>query len=277
MLLIPVHGSSRNEDNIGVTSAENGVQVVADSVAHTKGATFTTLVAATTYESYGVFVVLTTGATASTRVNFLVDIAIGASTYEVVIIPNLIGGNQAASATTSLGGSWYYFPLRIAAWARLSARCQSDTGSDDVYVGLHLVQQRVPGAWYGQRVTAYGADTATSTGVSMSPGNSTYATDVSLSASTTNPIRYLQVGTDLYTNTAGSTVRGLIRVTAGTTVIATDLVYYESTTLESVMFTPANFILSHMRFNLPAGINLKISAMRNVAAATRGWALYGLD
>jgi hypothetical protein len=32
-----------------------------------------------------------------------------------------------------------------------------------------------------------------------------------------------------------------------------------------------------MMFDIPAGTNLKISAMRNAAAATRGWALYAVD
>jgi hypothetical protein len=216
-------------------------------------------------------------ATATTRINFLVDIAIGGVGSEQVIIPNLLGGNQAASASTSFGGSYYFFPIFIKAGSRISATCQANVAADTVNVNVHLVQHRVPGKWYGQRVTAYGPDTATSTGVSMSPGSSTYATDVNLSASTANPIRALQIGTDLLTNTAGTTSRGLIRVTAGTSILAQDLPYGESTTLESTIYTPANFMLSHMQFNIPAGIALKISAMRNTTAATRGWAAYGVD
>ncbi len=278
MLYIARQGAATLQDNQGTTSAEHGTSVAAHaSTAHTKNATYTQLIAATAYEAFGIFVGVHANATASTRVSILVDIAIGGAGSETVIIPNLIAGNQAASATTSLMGSHYFFPIRIKAGSRISATCQAGVAADTVNVGVHLLQHQVPGAWYGTRVTAYGADTATSTGVSMSPGNNTYATDVNLSASTANPIKYLQIGTDLYTNTTGSTLRGLLRLTAGSSVLAQDLPYAESTTLESTMFTPANFILSHMRLNIPAGVALKISAMRNAAAASRGWSAYGVD
>jgi hypothetical protein len=280
MLYIPHCGLATVEHNIATTSAELGTSVAAHATtAHTKNATYTTLIAATAYDAYGISVTVANTAVASTRTSVLVDIAIGGAGSEQVIIPNLIAGNQAASATTSYGGSQYYFPIMIPKGVRVSATCQAFTAADTVHVAVHLFQHPIHGVWYGQRVTAYGADTATSSGTSMSPGSSTYATDVSVSASTTNPIQFLQVGTDLLTNSAGTTLRGLIRVSTGTTpdVLVDDLPYFESTTLESTYFTPANMLLSQMRFDIPAGTNLKISAMRNGTAASRGWALYGVD
>lgn len=278
MLYIPRAGGQALEDNVGVTSAEYGTSVAAHATtAHTKNATYTQLIASTAYEAFGIFVGVHATSSASTTKSFLVDIAIGGAGSEVVIIPNLLAGNQAASSTTSLGGSYYFFPIRIPSGKRIAATCQSDTAADTVYVSVYLVRHPQPGAWYGNRVTAYGANTGTSSGTSMSPGNSTYATDVQVSASTTNPIKYLQVGTDLLTNSTGSTLRGLIRITVGNTAIAQDLPYSESTTLETTMYTPANFILSHMLFNIPAGVSLEVSAMRNAAAASRGWVLYGVD
>jgi hypothetical protein len=279
MLFIPRYGGNTlTDDNIGTTGAEYGTSVAAHATtAHTKNATYTQLIASTAYQSFGIFVGFNASATASTLRAFLVDIAIGGAGSETVIIPNLLAGQQAASNTTSLGGSFYYFPIIIPAGVRISATCQSDTAADTVYCAVSLVQHQVPGKWYGSRVTAYGANTANSTGVSMSPGNSTYATNVALSASTTNKIRYLQIGTDLYTNSTATTYRGLIRISTGSNVLAQDLPYYESTTLESTMFTTANFILSHMNFNIPAGVALNISAMRPGTAASRGWAAYGVD
>lgn len=279
MLLIPRSGASLlTNDNVGTTGAEYGTSVAAHATtAHTKNATYTELIASTAYQAFGIFVGVHATSTAGTRESFLVDIAIGASTAETVIIPNLLAGNQAASNTTSHMGSYYFFPIVIPAGVRISATCQSDTAADTAYVAVYLLQHQIPGKWYGSRVTAYGANTATSTGVSMSPGNSSYAADVNVTASTTNPIKYLQLGTDLYTNSAGTTLRGLIRITAGSTILAQDLPYSESTTLETTMFTPANFMLSQMTFNIPAGTALKISAMRPGTAATRGWALYGVD
>jgi hypothetical protein len=280
MLYIPHCGLATVEHNIGTTSAEYGTSVASHATtAHTKNATYTTLIAATAYDAYGIAVMVGNTATASTRTSVLLDIAIGAAASEQVIIPNLIAGNQAVTASTSLGGSTYFFPIMIPKGVRVSATAQSVIVADTVHVAVHLFQHPIPGVWYGQRVTAYGADTATSSGTSMSPGNNAYATDVSVSASTTNPIQFLQVGTDLLTNNVGTSLRGLIRISTGTTpdVLVDDLPYSESTTQESTIFTPANFLLSQMRFDIPAGTNLKISAMRNAAAATRGWALYGVD
>jgi hypothetical protein len=217
-------------------------------------------------------------AVASTRTNVLVDIGIGGTGSETVIIPDLIAGNQAASGTAvATPGATYFFPLRIKAGTQVSARCQASTVSDTVNVAVVLLARGIPGMWYGSRVTAYGIASANSTGTSMSPGSSTYATDVNLTASTTYPIKFLQIGADLFTNTAGTSSRGLIRITAGSSILAADLPYSESTTVESVSFSAANFILAKMAFNIPAGTALKISAMRNTTAASRGWAAYGVD
>lgn len=269
--------NSRLEDNIGTTSAELGTSITANASAHTKATSYTTLIASTTQDAWGITVMLTNTAVASTRTSTLVDIAIGAASSEVVIIANLIGGNASATGGAQGWGHQYFFPIHIPAGVRLSARSQAFTGSDTVNVAIQLHHHYDPNVWYGSRVTTYGADTATSSGTSMSPGNNTYATDVNLSASTTNPIRYIQIGADLLTNTAGTNLRGLIRLTAGTQVLAADLPYLESTTVESVEFVHANMILSHMRFNIPAGVALKVSAMRNGTAATRGWAAYCVD
>lgn len=278
MLFIPRAGTQRLEDNQGTTSAEYGTSVSAGTPAHTKNATYTQLISALAYDAWGIFVGVHNTGVASTRTNVLVDIAIGAAASEVVIIPNLIAGNQGASGGAQGAGSHYFFPIRIASGSRISATAQASTASDTVHIDVHCLQFPIPGFWYGSRVTAYGALTASSSGTSMSPGSSTYATPVSL-ATTSYPIRYLQVGADLYTNTAGSNLRGLIKISIGNDapIIVQDLPYDEGTTLETVRYTQANFILSHMLFNIPSGIDLRISAMRNATAATRGWALYGVD
>jgi hypothetical protein len=278
MLAMRARGADELQTDTGTTSAEYGTGCTPNTTANTKATSYTQLIASTSFDSFGIFVMLNGGAIASTNKAYLVDIAIGGVGSEQIIIPNLMGGQQAASATTSMGGSMYFFPIMIPAGSRISARsqCSAGTGSA-ISVKVHLLQHRIPGQWYGQRVTAYGVNTANSSGTSMSPGNNAYATDVNLTASTTNPIRALQIGCDLLTNNAGTTSRGLIRVTADNTILAAGLPYGESTTLETTLFTPANFILSQMRFSEPAGIALKISAMRSTTAATRGWAAYGVD
>jgi hypothetical protein len=279
MLYEPRQGASTLQSNSGTTSAEFGATITASGSTHTKGS-WSQLIATTTYTSYGIVIGLANvGTVATTNSRMLVDIGIGANPNEIVLIPDLIAGQAGSSASASSNPVYYYFPIIIPAGVRLSARNQALIASDTVSVTAHLLQGAVPGKWYGSRVTAYGITSASSTGTSHSPGNSSYATTTQLTASTTNPIKAMQVGADLYDQTAGSTVRGLIRIAAmgSTNYIVSDLPYRESTTLESVDQAQTNLILSHMNFNIPAGQYLGIGAMRNVAAAARGFAIYGVD
>lgn len=279
MLYTPLVGQNTLQASATSTSAEFGATVTASSSAHTKG-NWSQVLASTTYTSYGIAIGLAAvGTAASTNSRLLCDIGIGANPNEQVLIPDLIAGQAGGSASASSSPVYYYFPIIIPAGTRISARCQSLISADTVNVSAFLFQGAVPGRWYGSRVTAYGITSASSTGTSHSPGNSSYATTTQLTASTTNPIKFMQIGTDLYDQTAGSTARGLIRIAAmgSTNYVVSDLPYRESTTLESLDNAQTNLILSQMAFNIPAGQYLGIGAMRNVAAAARGFAIYGVD
>ena len=280
MLYIPRTGGAILESNTTGTTNEFGVSVAAGHLAHTKNTTYTELVAATAAAAYGIHVgVGAVGDTPSTNTRTLVDIALGAASSEIVIIPNLLAGQTGAAASASSQPCYYYFPLYIPAGSRISATSQSVTGSDTVNVQIRLLEHPLPGAWYGQRVTAYGAKVSNSTGTSHTHGNNAYATTTQITASTTYPIKFLQVGIDLFIDTAGATKRGLLRIAGGgsTNYIASDLPYRESTMLEYVDFSICNFLLSHLRFNLPAGSYLGVGASMNAAGGTRGFILYGVD
>lgn len=280
MLYMPNAGQSAIQTITSVTNAELGISVTAGGSAHTKNATYTTLVASTSYTSYGITIGLgNVGTAVSTNTRTLVDIAVGAASSEQVIIPNLLAGQVGASNSASSQPCYYHFPIVIGSGERISATSQSVTASDTVHVQIFLHQHPVPGKWYGSRVTTYGADTAASTGTSHTHGSDVYATTTQLTASTTYPIKYLQVATDLLLDASGANKRGLVRVAAGssTNYIVSDLPFRESTTLEYVDPTPANFILSHMMFNIPAGSYLGISAQMNGAGEARSWVIHGVD
>jgi hypothetical protein len=219
------------------------------------------------------------GTAASTNTRTLVDVGLGASSSEVVLIPNLLAGQVGASNGASIGPQAYFFPIYIPAGVRIAVRCQSLALSDTCHVQIRLFQHQIPGVWVGSRVTAYGPDTATSSGVSHSHGNGSYATTTQITASSTNAIHYLQVGIDLGTATTGSTKRGILRIAAGssTNYVVSDLQIRESTTLEQVEYNLANFALSQMRFQFPAGTYLGVGADMGATAAARGYALYGVD
>jgi hypothetical protein len=285
MLYVPPSGATALQTHVTATTNETAtfsISVTAHASANTKNGTYPQLIASTSYESFGIMVQLAglqTAASANQRC--LVDIAVGGAGSEQVIIPNLTCGNVADFAAASATGVLYYFPIYIPSGVRVAATCQASTGGDIVNVAVRLFQHSMaPGKWVGSRVTAYGADTANSRGTSHTPGVSSYAAATQLTASTTNPIKYMQLGFDLLSDTTASTARYLARIGygSGPTYIASELPFNVSTTIEAVHFTPANFILSHMMFNIPSAQSLHISAMRDASSAEgRGWIVYGVD
>jgi hypothetical protein len=283
MLFVPPHGLRSIQTHVTATNNETAtfsISVTAHASTNTKGS-YTELIAATTYESFGVMVQLAgLQTTASTNQRCLVDISIGAAGSELVLIPDLTCGNVADYAAASSGAVYYYFPIYVPAGVRVSARCQASTGGDIVNVAVRLFQNLTGTQWVGSRVTAYGVDAANSRGTSHTPSQNSYNTATELTSSTTNPIRYMQLGFDLLSDTTGATSSHLVRIgyTATPIYVASELPVKESTTIEAVMFTDANFILSQMRFNIPAAQSLRISAMRSAATPeARGWIVYGVD
>lgn len=269
-------------DNVAssTTAGEFGTSVTADgTTAHVKGP-YTELIAATARPSYGIMIALgNVGTVASTNTRMLVDIAVGAASSEIVIIPNLIAGQACASNSANGSPNNYYFPIHIPAGVRISARCQTLALSDTVHVQVRLIEGQIPGKWYGSRVTAYGANTGNSTGTSHSHGNGAYNTTTQLSAAIANPIRAMQVGIDLLADTTAVTKRGHLRIAAGSSInyIVTDLPFRETTTLENMDFMETNFLLSHMGFNIPAGSYLGVGADMNASGEARGYIIYGVD
>lgn len=263
-------------------TATFAISTTAHASANTKNTTYTQLIASTTYASYGIMVQLAgLQTTASTNQRCLVDIGLGGAGSEVVIIPNLTCGNVADYVAASARGAFYYFPIYIPAGVRVAATCQASTGGDIVNVAVRLFQHPMNGgAWYGSRVTAYGADTTNSRGTSVTPAQNGFGTVVQITASTANPIRYMQIGYDLLSDTTAASTRMLAKIYLGnaTATLADMLPLKESTTIEAVNFTDANFILSHMMFNLPAASDLRVAISRDAATPeARGVILYGVD
>jgi hypothetical protein len=284
VLGIPPAGLSTLETHVSGTNNETAtfsISVTANASTNTKG-NYTQLIAATSYASYGIMVQLaglqTTG---STNQRCLVDIALGAGGSEVVIIPNLTCGNVSDYVAASSLGVQYFFPIYIPAGVRVSARSQASTTVDIVNVAVRLFQRPTgAGAWYGSRVTAYGADTTNSRGTSVTPANNAFTTVTQITSSTTYPVRYLQMGYDLLSDTTAASTRMLAKIILGNSAatLVDMLPLKESTTIEAVHFTDANFILSHMMFNLPAGSDLRVAISRDAATPeARGVVLYGVD
>lgn len=259
------------------TTSSAGTTITASSTAHTKGG-WTQLIASTGARSLGILVALDNTAVANSNTSMLLDIGIGASGSETVLIPDLAAGyvlNENISNTFAA----YYFPLFIPAGSRLAARSQAQIASDTVACRIHLFQRPTGfGGWVGTRVTAYGVDSANSRGTVVSAGNNTYGTAVSLSASTTNPIRMMQLGFQGAGRTALTDLRILADVRLGaSTSIAGPLMGSTDTGTESVLMSAGNMTLARMGFNLPAGVDLRVAAMQNATAANLDFIAYGVD
>ena len=152
-------------------ASSTGITLTANASANTKATSWTEVIASTDYASNWLLVMLHQ---ASGSIAYLIDIGVGASTAEHVLIANLY---LHAPAITSAGGRAFLFPVRIPAGTRLSARCQASTGSGTVRIAAAIISSPIGAPPGLTRVETIGANTADSNGVSVDCGG-TANTDV---------------------------------------------------------------------------------------------------
>jgi hypothetical protein len=191
------------------TAVSRGTTVTAAGTANTKG-TATQLVAATARDASWIWVNFDDIAAG---VDYLVDILIGAST-EAVLIPNLYVGGGTGSISY---GTNYLFPLHVPGGSRISARCQASTLSSAVRVSCLLFSSGFDGFEGYGKVTAYGANTADSGGVSVDPGGTanTKGAVAQIVAATSDPIEWMQVSFGNQLNTVRSSQSWLVDIMVG--------------------------------------------------------------
>jgi hypothetical protein len=257
------------------TAPGAGTTITANSSIHTKGTTPTTLIASTAADSYAIQVHIHNSATSNTATSTLLDIMTGAAASEVVLIPNLMAG-WALSVAASNEWRTYTFPIFIPSGTRLSARSQSLVTSKTCSVGITLMQRPTQLGFVGSRVTAYGVTSASSYGILHTAGStSTYGTASQLSSSTTNPIRYMQIGIDPSNRSTVIDAYGWYRLQLGTNVLIDDLLLGTDTGTESIGFETANRELSQMRWDLPSGLDLQFAIASTAVSFSS--IVYGVD
>lgn len=240
------------------TAPGAGTTITANATPHTKGTTPTQLIASTAADSYAIQVHIHNNATSNATTSTLLDIMTGGAGSEVVLIPDLMAGWVHPVTTTN---EWrtYTFPIFIPSGTRLSARSQSAVASKTCSVAITLMQRPTQLGYVGTRVTAYGVSSANSYGVLHTAGStSTYgATAGQLTASSTNPIRYVQIGVDCSNRTTNVDAYGWYRLQLGTNVLVDDLLIATDTGTESIGYEAANRALAGMLWDLPAGTDLR--------------------
>lgn len=163
-------------DNMGNTPTESnmGTVLVAHTSANTKATTPTQLGSgAVASDIYFITINGVGGFLAGASRRFLVDVFIdpaGGTTWNSTpIISNLAFNSPSLEA----GGVWYQFPLFIPAGSSIGAKCQAETGSATMqFIIMAQGRPTHPELFrVGRYVTTFGATTASTTGVAITPGN----------------------------------------------------------------------------------------------------------
>jgi hypothetical protein len=191
------------------TSTSDGVSVTASGTANTKGA-WTELIPSTGHSATAIEVSFNHSSLLSGT--FLLDIGIGASGSETVLVPDLL-----------FSGNWQGFPapallpITVPAGTRLSARVACSTASAVARVSGHLFTGGFDAPSPRSLITAYGVNAAGSNGTSVDPGATAHTKGAwtQIAASTSAVARTLLVGIGIGNNAAVTTATWLCDVAVG--------------------------------------------------------------
>lgn len=159
----PVQALDLSGNPSGATTTD--VAVVGAGTAHTKGS-WTTIIASTASDVSLVALRTLVTNTSATDSSALLDIAIGGSGSEVVIVENLAVGYNSNAARM------VYLPLNIPAGTRIAARVQGAQTSKSISIGMQTFggETLIGGQSRPGGIDTYGANTATSRGVTLTAG-----------------------------------------------------------------------------------------------------------
>lgn len=190
MALWPSASAGRSQSISTVPASTTVVTVVTGSAtAHTKGA-WAQLIASTNFRASGLLLWTFQTRSAATDTSVLVDIALGASGSERIVVADWYRGHQEPSS------SWTFIPLAIPESSRIAVRLQSAVSSKTMSVGGLIIAGSSFNSGPGcARATTYGVNSATSNTVSLTDIGSahTKASWTEIVLATTNPIRQLIV------------------------------------------------------------------------------------
>lgn len=253
-------GGTRSETAGADTAASTATSVAASVSTNTKGS-FTQLIASTGFDAIGLVIFLRRN---SLNGDALIDIAIGGSGSEQVIIPDMGFASQSLRY-----GAMFYIPVKVPAGSRISARCQATTGSATVMVevitvGGGLIQQSG-----FSRATNYGANTADSGGVSIDPGGTinTKGAYSEITSATTAPINWLVVFITNQNNATTTLAAWLFDIAIGGSgseqVIVENLPFVNDSNLDVFMPLVYAFPVS-----IPVGSRIAVRAQCSINDAT---------
>lgn len=250
----------------------------ASGTAHTKGA-YTTMVASTPFEAEMIVLTVSNVAVAATATSMLLDLAIGPAASEVVVVSNLnvaAAGNWNATDTI---GNRFMIPLRLPAGVRISYRIQALIVSDTAAASIDLYGGSSYPALSGfAACDTYGANTALSKGVVVTPGASgAEGTWTEVVASTGAQIDALFLSLGFNANTAINARNVVFDIGAGASgseqVLIADIpLSHSNAETMNLDFTS----WSWLDLNLPAGQRLAVRGACSGTTTSYDVCLHGL-
>jgi len=173
--------------------------VTSHSSAHTKGS-WTQLLSSLPFSADGLLITIY-GSTATAGREYLIDIGIGPTDNEIVLIPNL---PWSMNSTMRLKTWQAYFPLSVPVGTRISARVQCSTGDSAIYVQVHVFSGTFGISRSLSYMESYGVNTGTTRGVSIDPGSSgnTKGNWTQITSSLSRETKGLYIGIGEQNNTA---------------------------------------------------------------------------
>ena len=187
-----------NGTSAGV-SAGLGTTITSNGSANTKGS-WTQLVASTSSDTCWVLINTLSKTWAAAGYGVAVDIGVGSSGNEIVLIPNVLTASDDATynISTSVG-----FPVSIPSGTRISARCQDSVGGEVCYVNLIMFDGALSQMEGAAGVDAIGFNSAATVGTVVTPGAASAKGSYSqLSAATARDYIGLFAMFDMQTNSS---------------------------------------------------------------------------
>lgn len=246
---------------VTTASSTAGAAVVASATPNTKGV-YTELIASTAFEAQTLIVnTLTTITTSTVATGTLLDIAVGGSGSEVVLISDIPIGFRASNQQ-------FICPILVPSGSRISARIQGQVISQSVTVNV-ILRQHGDHSAPPTTATTYGVSSSLSTGAALTAAVSvnTKSAYTELTSSTGSAFTRLLVC--ISGNTANATAAtGLMDIATGAAaseVVIIPDIYYEVTAAE--FWTPFGISLP-FTVSIPAGTRL--SARYQATATATG-------
>lgn len=257
MLHVPAGANSFGtiQSSVGTTRPAAAQGTAVTPAVGSKGS-WAQVISSLTNDTFGLLININSNTGAAASRNSVIDIGIGGSGSEVVLIPNLIAGN-AVIYTVGGSGLWYYFPVAIPAGTRIAVRAQG-TVATAFRVFIQAMQNPLNASLIKKASYVEAVGMTLPQGTSLTPGTTNKSSYVSL-GTTTNRCWFWQLGaqvTSADTAHNGAAIHLDLAVGDGTNfqVILQDVLLNTATTEGGVM-TP---VTVGCEYPVPAGSTIYV-------------------